>query len=331
MGLPSFAIGNVQIGCGIFQAPMAGVSDLPFRILCSEAGAGVTAMEMVSAKAVCFHNAKTLDLIQTAPEEKTVSLQLFGHEPEIIAEALEILEPQRFDILDLNMGCPVHKIVANGEGSALMRDPALIERIVAAAAGATSRPVTVKLRKGFDEEHVNVVECALAAESGGAAAVCVHGRTRPQMYSGSADWSCIRDTVQALHIPVIGNGDITDGESAVRMLEETGCAGIMVGRACQGAPWIFTQIRAMLENGRTVERPSNREIIRLILRHASMLCSLKGEYSAMPQMRKHVSWYLAGFPGAARLRRDVNEVSTLAELEALLTRAFPYAAGGRNS
>lgn len=318
-------IRNVKIPNRLFLGPMAGVTDLPFRILCREQGAGMLCMEMISAKAICYNNKKTLDLMRTCPEEAPVAVQLFGHEPDCIAQAVEMIREQPFDIVDFNMGCPVPKIVNNGDGSALMKEPALIEKIVSAAVSATDRPVTVKIRKGFDEEHINAVECALAAEAGGAAAVAVHARTRAQMYSGRADWSIIRDVVEALKIPVIGNGDVTDGRSALRMMEETGCEGIMVARGAQGNPWIFREIAAYLETGNELERPGNREIMAMILRHAQMLCEHKGDFRGMQEMRKHVSWYLAGFPGAARLRNRFNMISSYAELEDILKKQFPYA------
>ncbi len=313
-----WAIGGVQIRGRAVLAPMAGVSDLPFRLLCREQGAAYTVMEMVSAKAVCYRNEKTWDLVRTVPEEGTVALQLFGHEPEVFAEAAELLSGCRFDILDVNMGCPMPKITGNGEGSALMRDPALIERIVRALCAHTDRPVTVKLRKAYDDGHVNAVECALAARAGGACAVAVHGRTRRQLYGGRADWDVIRQVREALDIPVIGNGDVTDGESARRLLEETGCTAVMVGRAAQGDPWIFREINAALAGEEVPPRPSRREIRETILRQARMLCLCHPEGNAMRQMRKQVSWYLSGFPGAARLRGAVNEVTALTDLERLL-------------
>lgn len=314
----SFSIGNVRLPNRVILAPMAGVSDLPFRLLCHEQGAGLVCMEMISAKAITYHNKNTKFLLQTLPEERPVSLQLFSHEPEVMARACEMIEGERFDLLDINMGCPVPKIVNNGEGSALMRDPALIERLVAAAVAHTSRPVTVKIRKGFDEEHCNAVECAQAAEAGGASAVAVHGRTRPQMYMGKADWDVIGQVARAVRIPVIGNGDVTDGPSAARMMEETGCAAVMVGRAAQGNPWIFAEIAHYLETGESVPRPSGEEILAMILRHADLQRQYKGETIGMREMRKHVAWYIAGFPGAARLRGAVNTVNTFEQLERLL-------------
>ena len=319
-------IGDVVLGDGAFLGPMAGVTDLTFRILCAEQGAACTSMEMISAKAVCFNNPRTWDLMKTDPAEGPVSLQLFGHDPEAFAEACARIRERGipFTFLDINMGCPVPKIVGNGDGSALMRSPELIEKIVRAARENTDRPVTVKLRRGIDGSE-NAVECALAAQEGGAAAVAVHARTREQLYSGKADWQIIARTVEALSIPVIGNGDVTDGESAARMLKECGCGAVMTARAAQGNPWVFREIRNYLTEGRKTERPRQPEIIRMMLRHASMLCAEKGELTAMRQMRSHAAWYLAGFPGAASLRARITQVRTYREMEDLVKKEFPYA------
>lgn len=320
-----FRIGSVTIPNRTVLGPMAGVTDLPFRRLCREQGAGLVCMEMISAKAICFRNKRTKDIMKTVPEEAPVSLQLFGHEPEIFAQACEMIEKEPFDILDINMGCPVPKVTGNQEGSALMKNPDLIREIVHAAVTHTSRPVTVKIRRGYDEDHLNAVECALAAEEGGASAIAVHGRTKTQMYSGQADWQCITDVVQAVHVPVIGNGDVTDGPSARRMLEETGCTAVMIARAARGNPWVFREINAYLAGRPVPERPPRREIVQTMLRHAQMQKDLKGEKIAIREMRKHIAWYVSGFPGAAKLRERVNRVETYEELEALLRKEFPYA------
>ncbi len=275
-------------------------------------------MEMISAKAITYNNKNTHLLMETLLQERPVSLQLFGHEPEVMARACEMIEGESFDLLDINMGCPVPKIVNNKEGSALMQDPALIEALVKAAVTHTSRPVTVKLRKGFDEQHFNAVECAKAAEAGGASAVAIHGRTRPQMYMGKADWNTIKEVVHAVHIPVFGNGDVTDGPSARQMLEETGCQAVMIGRGAQGNPWIFAQVNHYLETGEELPNPTRQEIIQMVLRHAQLQRQYKGENIGMREMRKHVAWYMAGFPGAAKVRGQVNCVTTFEELEKLL-------------
>ena len=319
-------IGSVEIPNQTVLGPMAGVTDLPFRLLCKEQGAGLTGMEMISAKAITYGHRRTAELMRTRrPEETPVSLQLFGHEPAVIADAAARIEEEPFDILDLNMGCPVPKIVNNHEGSYLMKDPDLIEKIVSAAVRSTSRPVTVKLRAGFDCDHLNAPDCARAAEAGGASAVAIHARTRTQMYAGSADWARIREVVEAVKIPVVGNGDVRSGADARRMLEETGCTAVMVARAAEGNPWIFREINTYLDTGKESGKPSRRDVIQEILRHCDLVKEIIGEREGILEIRKHVAWYLAGFPGASKVRQRVNLVTSFDELEALLRKEYPYA------
>ncbi|MDO5344720.1 MAG: tRNA dihydrouridine synthase DusB [Lachnospiraceae bacterium] len=313
-------IGNVTIQNNLVLAPMAGVTDLPFRLLCREQGAGLLCMEMVSAKAISFHNKNTEALLKIGEEEPPVSLQLFGSDPDIISEMAAYIEERPFDILDLNMGCPVPKVAGNGEGSALMKNPKLVEQIVSKTVRAIQKPVTVKIRKGFDDQHVNAVEIARIAEAAGASAVAVHGRTREQYYSGKADWDIIRQVKEAVSIPVIGNGDVNSPESAKAMLEETGCDGLMIGRAARGNPWIFQRIQTYLETGEDPGKPSLEQVRDMMLRHARMLLGYKGVYTGIREMRKHIGWYTAGVPHSAKLRAMANEVESLQELEDLLTK-----------
>ncbi len=315
-------IGNVVLDNPFILAPMAGVTDLPFRLLCREQGAGLVCMEMVSAKAIFFHNKNTENLMEIAPGEQPASLQLFGSDPEIISEMAKRIEERPFSILDINMGCPVPKVVNNGEGSALMKNPKLVEEIITKTVRAIKKPVTVKIRKGFQEDMVNAVEIARIAEGCGAAAVAVHGRTREQYYSGKADWDIIARVKQAVSIPVIGNGDVTDGPSAKALLEQTGCDGVMVGRACRGNPWIFRKILHYMETGERDFKVPDLEVRDTILRHAKMALEVKGEYTAVREMRKHIGWYTAGYPNSAALRRNINAVETFEELENTVNGIF---------
>ena len=311
----SLSIGSVTIPNNVILGPMAGVSDLPFRLLCHKNGAGLVCMEMVSAKAITYHNKKTDALMEIHKEEHPVSLQLFGSEPDVMAEAVELIKDKPYDILDINMGCPVPKVVGNGEGSALMKNPLLIEKIVRSAVKADSRPVTVKIRKGFNESSINAVECALAAQEGGASAVAVHGRTREQYYQGSADWSIIKAVKDAVSIPVIGNGDVVDGISACRMIDETGCDGVMIARKAQGNPWVFREVLAYMKDQTVLGRPSAKEIYDTIMLHADLQLKYKGEYIGIREMRKHVSWYTTGYPNSAKLRGKINMMEDMASLK----------------
>ena len=318
----SLEIGNVEIESPCILAPMAGVTDLPFRLLCREQGAGLLSMEMVSAKAVSFHNKNTEALMEIAEGENPIALQLFGSDPHIMAETAREIEERPFDILDINMGCPVPKVVNNGEGSALMKEPEKVEAIVSGVVKAVSKPVTVKIRKGFDENHINAVEIAKIIESAGAAAIAVHGRTREQYYSGEADWEIIRRVKEAVSIPVIGNGDVTSPFRAKQILEETGCDGVMIGRAAQGNPWIFRETVQYLETGILPPRPHPREAKELVRRHAALQMQHKGEYTAVREMRKHLAWYTAGYPHSARFRQTINTMETMEQLLAGLEEIF---------
>jgi len=313
-------IGNVKLENPYILAPMAGVTDLPFRLLCKEQGAGLLCMEMISAKALQYKNKNTKALLAIHPDEYPVSLQLFGSDPKIISEQAKQIEELPFQILDINMGCPVPKVVRNGEGSALMKNPALVYDIVYETAQAVRKPVTVKIRKGFDDGSVNAVEVAKAAEAAGAAAVTVHGRTREQYYSGCADWDIIRKVKEAVSIPVIGNGDVTSGERAAAMMRETGCDGVMIGRGAQGNPWIFAELLEYDRTGNVPPRPDTAAVREMMLRHARLQIQYKGDYVGIREMRKHVAWYTKGMKGASRLRALITSLESYEELEKLLER-----------
>ncbi len=317
--MPELQIGNVKLENDLILGPMAGVTDLPFRLLCKEQGAGLLCMEMVSAKGIMYNNKNTKFLLTIDERERPVSLQLFGSDADIISEQAKRIEELPFDILDINMGCPVPKIVNNGDGSALMKNPLLAGEIIEKTARAIQKPVTVKIRKGFDEEHINTVEMAHIAQESGAAAIAVHGRTREQYYSGKADWEIIRKVKEAVKIPVIGNGDVWTPQDAIDMRKQTGCDGVMIGRGAQGNPWIFKQILHYEQTGELLEKPSPQEVTEMILRHAKMQMEFKGEYTGMREIRKHAAWYTAGYKNSAKLRGKINETETYEELKELLS------------
>ena len=317
-------IGNVTLENNLILAPMAGVSDLPFRLLCREQGAGLVCMEMVSAKAILYKNRNTEELLTIDPKEHPVSLQLFGSDPDIISEIAKQIEERPFDILDLNMGCPVPKVVNNGDGSALMKNPRLAGEIIEKTARAIKKPLTVKIRKGFDDAHVNAVELAHIAQESGAAAVAVHGRTREQYYAGHADWDIIRQVKEAVSIPVIGNGDIRTPEDVAAMAEQTGCDGYMIARGAEGNPWIFRQILHYFETGEHLARPDFSEVTEMLLRHAKMQIDCKGDYTGLLEIRKHAAWYTAGYRNSSKLRGRINEVENYEQLEALFREVESY-------
>ena len=311
-------IGNIKLETPVALAPMAGITDLPFRLICKRLGCGFTVSEMVSAKGLLYKNVKTMEMLKIDADERPTAIQLFGSVPEELAEAARMAEASGADAIDLNMGCPVPKIVNNGEGSALMNNPKLAYDILAAMVKAVKIPVTVKFRAGWDEEHRNAVEIAKAAESAGVAAVTVHGRTRKQFYEGKADWQIIADVKKAVSIPVFGNGDVFSAADGLRMLEQTGCDGIAVGRGADGNPWIFSQLKQALSGDGEIKEVGLDEKLDLAAEHLRMLIDFKGEYISVKEMRRHISAYLKGMPHAAEFRSRFHKMDTYEQFIELL-------------
>lgn len=311
-------IDNLTLENPVFLAPMAGVTDLSFRLICKEMDCGMVYMEMVSSKGLYYEDKKTEGLLKIHPEEKPVALQIFGSDPNIMAKAAYILNDRENAILDINMGCPTPKIVKNGDGSALMKDVKLAGEVVKAVVKESVKPVTVKIRKGWDENSVNAVELAKVIEENGAKAIAVHGRTREQFYSGKADWDIIRRVKEAVTIPVIGNGDVFTVEDGINLLKETNCDGIMIGRGSQGNPWLFKRLVHYMKTGELLPEPTAKEKVYMALKHLDLVVSHKGEHIGIKEMRKHIAWYLKGLKGTASLRNQINTIGFRADMENVL-------------
>lgn len=312
-------IGNVNIKNKIFLAPMAGVTDSAFRLICKQQGCGLVYSEMVSSKGMMYESKNTKKLLEIDDEEEKVALQLFGSNPQVLAETAARLDSEdKIAIFDINMGCPAPKITKNGDGSALMLNPKLIGQIVSAVSKATKKPVTIKIRKGYDDNNLNAFEIAKIAESSGAAAIAIHGRTREQFYSGNADWDIIKKIKQHLSIPVIGNGDIDSPQKAKEIFEYTGCDAIMIGRAAQGNPWIFKRVIHYLNTGEILSEPTFKERIEMALFHLKKMVELKGEIVGVREMRKHLGWYIKGLPKSAEMRVIINKISEYNEMKNIL-------------
>ncbi|MCL6610500.1 MAG: tRNA dihydrouridine synthase DusB [Peptococcaceae bacterium] len=317
-------IGGVKLSNPVIAAPMAGVTDRAFRTLAREAGCGLVHTEMVSDQALIYGSSRTGSILDIDGEPGPLAVQIFGSNPRYMEKAASMVAARKPQLIDINMGCPTPKIVRNGEGAALMRNPRLAYDLARAVVTASGIPVTVKMRKGWDEDQVNAVELAVLMEKAGVSAVTVHGRTRSQFYSGRADWNIIREVKKAVGIPVIGNGDVREPLDARRMMDETGCDGVMVGRAAMGNPWIFTRIIHFLETGEILPPPTLEERISTALRHLDLLVRLKGEYTGVREMRKHAAWYLKGMPGAARTRQEINHAETREEMICIISRMLQY-------
>ena len=305
-------IGNVEINNNVFLAPMAGITDVPYRSICKEFGAGLTYSEMISAKGMYYNDEKTRLLMKKAENEAPFAVQIFGSDADIMAKVAEEISDSA-DIIDINMGCPAPKVVKNGDGSKLMLNPELIDEITGKVVEKAKVPVTIKIRKGWDKEHINAVQIAEIAEKNGISAITVHGRTREEFYSGKADWDIIKEVKDSVSIPVIGNGDITSVESANEIFEKTNCDAIMIGRASLGNPWIFEEIISGQKVNKTCE-----DVKKMIEKHLEMLIKEKGEYTAIREMRKHIAWYIKGFANAAEIRKRVNEIDELEELKDMI-------------
>ena len=307
-------IGNVNLDNKVFLSPMAGVTDLPFRLICKEQDCGMLYTEMVNAKALCYDDQNTKKMLKIEEEEHPVAIQIFGSDPEYMGGAARILNSYPNEILDINMGCPAPKVVKNGDGSALLKNPELAAKVLSAVVENSEKPVTLKIRKGWDDTCINAVEIAKIAEDCGISAIAVHGRTREQYYSGKADWDIIKEVKENVSIPVIGNGDVFEVEDAINMLNKTNCDAIMIGRGAQGNPWIFKRINHYMQTGEILPEPTLEEKIGTAMKHLKLAVEEHGEYVAVREMRKHIAWYLKGLRNSARVRDEINKIESYEEV-----------------